>query len=295
MDATDWRTIVRMNRPSARLHASTKFALGAIQDWTGDAVNQWDVYVDGSSAGQTAGWGIVALAHTSAGLRYAGCGWAKISGTNNAAELTAAGMAAMLALILPGKCPVVVDYDNALVAGAIDMARWFKANTNQARAATISAMRARRLRNLSTRHTYSHTSHPWNELADTLAAGKHDDIEQAAIRENPMAQATSLDNLEHLVTLQTATPGTLPPVIDGRVCLTASDPPALDPEWGMSIRNPRSVSKPDPCFQCAVGQANVLTMETAKDCKTENGLLECGTWHTFQTRLRPGAFTLFGP
>ena len=118
-----------------------------------------------------------------AGLHYVAVAWGMVrhsaeawADSNNAAELCAACWASLLAAALPGSVPVDIFYDNNLIQGAIDSTYSFRSNEDAASTARLLATAARGQRALRLHHVHSHTGHPWNELADTLAGGKHPEI-----------------------------------------------------------------------------------------------------------------------
>ena len=142
----------------------------------------WQIYVGGSCPEHRAGWGLVVLAKLPGGRTvHAGCAYGLASGSNNSAELTAAAYAGWAALLLPGHSDVSILYDNALIAGAIDASCEFTMNHQKAGLVALIAAAARRGRKLSTYHVQGHSSNPWNELADTLAEGRHTDLPECEV------------------------------------------------------------------------------------------------------------------
>ena len=78
----------------------------------------------------------------------------------------------------------------------------FSSNRAVAISALLLARCAGGARPLHYTHIKSHTGHPWNELADTLAAGAHKDVGRL-LAPLPMAGwgAEDFEAMEHYLTL----------------------------------------------------------------------------------------------
>ena len=161
-------------------------------------------------------------------VQCVGCAWSALGGANHAAGLTAAKYACLLACCLPGSAEVAVGYDNCQIAGAIDMSQSIQENRVIADMVVAMARAARRRRGLQTQHFKSHTGHPWNELADSLAGQKHKDelpncqYSQSFDAERPRTIADS----QYRSVLDGQTDGAMPRV-QGHTCLVCPTNPPM--------------------------------------------------------------------
>ena len=60
-----WRDVVLNARPAGGMHQSTRIAvagIGNLDDRAATLVEEWNLYVDGSSSAGSAGWGMAVLA-----------------------------------------------------------------------------------------------------------------------------------------------------------------------------------------------------------------------------------------
>ena len=259
-------------------------------------VRMWHLYVDGSCDHDWTGWGVAVLCSTQDGvLHWVGSLWSEClhiaaaseeGGSNNSAELHAAAWASLIAISLPGLAAVTVWYDNGLVAGAINASCCIASHPWLAKFITVVASVVRGRRHLSAQHIKSHTGHPWNELADTLAAGRQTDLApcHACI---PLAQASliELEALEHLVYMGASDDGSLPTLSHGGFWLCQPDGPRLPATHSLSHKPAVAGTGGTRVISLAVGQANVLSLGTADEQETD-GLLEPGRIHHLSEQWR---------
>ena len=145
--------------------------------------------------------------------------------------------------------------------GAIDGIFSFDSNAADADLVRFLALRARCRRALITEHVESHSGHPWNELADSLAGGLNADVPDCPFKMPHPPEGVLIGNADHLLRCMQDGGHKLPVVRGGRADATPPGPPCLDPELGMSVRKAGRVGGEWATFPLVCAQANVLSLD----------------------------------
>ena len=135
---------------------------------------------------------------------------------------------------------------------------------------------ARQRRDLTTQHIKSHTQHPWNELADTLAAGLQSDVPAfESVLPLDDVGVPDLEALEHMAQLEANADGSLPPLSEGGLWLHQPDRPAVPALLSLSHRPGSAGTGQEVAVGLTLGQANALSLGTV-EAQEAHGLLEPG-------------------
>ena len=118
-----------------------------------------------------------------------------------------------------------------------------------------------------------------DELADTLAAQRHQEIPVSGITVPRIEDEVDRTNIEHYITISTDTTGRWPTMEHSSVVVTISDPPCLDPVDGLATQHFKTqVDGLDARMECPLklAQANVLPLETDRENDKSEGLVVSG-------------------